>query len=58
MYTKVKLKIKMEKAVMGEKEEEIEKDMPVPQVKIGPDGSIILNEERYKKKAKSDLEPF
>ena len=35
-----------EKAVTGEKEEEIEKDMPVPQVKIGPDGSIILNEER------------
>lgn len=37
-----------EKAVTVEKEEEVEKDMPVPQVKIGPDGSIILNEERYK----------
>lgn len=27
-------------------EPEDEEDMPVPQVKIGPDGSIIINEER------------
>lgn len=30
----------------GEEEEGEEEAMPVPQVKIGPDGSLIINEER------------
>lgn len=33
----------------GDPQETAERDeeLPVPQVKIGPDGSIILNEERF-----------
>lgn len=31
-----------------ETETEKEEMMPVPQVKIGPDGNIILDEQRYK----------
>jgi hypothetical protein len=29
------------------KSDQVDDDMPVPQVMIGPDGSIILNEKRY-----------